>query len=220
MATQIYCYCSVKQSPLCYKNLSQTLGRTHNAATNFRLFHGDKNKKTQVGKLVVRAADILGDFGARDPTAAETESKFGEKVLGEFGTDHKILIPTTPALSLADRPCQPIPSAHPPLSKQEASQLLKKVVGWRIAEVDGGLRLECLWKVKSFAAGMELLKRIALVAEEAEHHPDLHLEGGKSVRAQIWTHSIGGLSMNDFIVAAKIDRIKISDLIPRKRVWA
>ncbi|GLJ20579.1 hypothetical protein SUGI_0374750 [Cryptomeria japonica] len=173
-------------------------------------------------RLVVRAADILGDFGARDPTTAEVESNFGENVVGNFGTDHKILVPNVSALSLAHMTCHPIQSNQPPISRHEATGLLRKVVGWRLNEVDGGLRLECLWKVKSFAAGIALLQRIGSVAEAANHHPDLHLQGGNSftVKAQLWTHSIGGLSINDFIVAAKIDQINISDLVPRKRVWA
>eukprot|EP01018_Ginkgo_biloba_P007493 Gb_11396 [translate_table: standard] len=177
-------------------------------------------KKERSLKLVVRANDILGDIGARDPFPAEVESNFGEKVLGYAGTDHKILIPNASALSLADRFCHPVPSGQPPMSKEEATALLRKVVGWRIEEENDRLMLQCLWKVKDFAAGIELFNRVATVAEAAGHHPDLHLEEGNRVRAQICTHSIGGLSLNDFIVAAKIDQVKTSDLVPRKRVWA
>uniref|UniRef100_A0A0C9S3W0 4a-hydroxytetrahydrobiopterin dehydratase n=1 Tax=Wollemia nobilis TaxID=56998 RepID=A0A0C9S3W0_9CONI len=208
MATQVLCSsCNWQMKKLPLRPTVYKASRSRNLSLK------NKNK----GTLKWGARAILGDFGARDPFPAELESKFGEKVVGDFGTDHKILIPSVAALSLADRPCDPNP---PGLSHEEATALLRKVVGWRIVEGDRGPRLECLWKVKSFSAGMELFRRIAPVAEAANHHPDLHLEGGNSVRAQIWTHSIGGLSINDFIVAAKIDRIKISDLIPRKRVWA
>jgi 4a-hydroxytetrahydrobiopterin dehydratase len=218
---------------LCLVNNTSSLHLIPSAASkvwgrqkaNMSLIRLSSGKKSKVGvklKLVVRAAggDPLGDFGARDPFPAEIESNFGDKVLGNPGTDHKILIPSGLALSLANKPCTPIPSGQPPMSRQEATTLLRKVVGWRIVEDDDGLRLQCLWKVKNFTAGIELMKRIAAVAEAAGHHPDLHLEAGNSVRARIWTHSIGGLSLNDFILAAKMDQINISDLIPRKRAWA
>lgn len=201
---------------------NEVVGRQKPNMSLIRLSSGKKSKVGVKLKLVVRATgrDLLGDFGARDPTQVEIESNFGDKVLGAAGTDHKILIPSGRALSLAEKPCSSIPSGQPPMSRQEATPLLRKVVGWRIVEEDDGLRLQCLWKVKNFTSGIELMKRIASVAEAAGHHPDLHLEAGNSVRAQIWTHSIGGLSLNDFILAAKMDQINISDLIPRKRVWA
>lgn len=218
-------YCS---DILCCANNKSSLHLIPSAAkqkANMSLIRLSSVKKSKVGvklKLVVRAAggDLLGDFGARDPTPGEIESNFGDKVLGAPGTDHKILIPSGAALSLANKPCSPIPSGQPPMSREEATALLRKVVGWRIVEEDNGLRLQCLWKVKNFTAGIELMERIASVAEAAGHHPDLHLEAGNSVRAQIWTHTIGGLSLNDFVLAAKMDQIIISDLIPRKRFWA
>lgn len=213
---------------LCWANNKSSFHAIHSAATqkaNMSLIRLSSGKKNKVGvklKLVTRAAggDLLGDFGARDPFPAEIESNFGEKVLGAPGTEHKILIPSGAALSLANKPCSSISPGQPPMSREEATALLRKVVGWRIVEEDDGLRLQCLWKVKNFTAGIELMERIASVAEAANHHPDLHFEAGNSVRAQIWTHTIGGLSLNDFILAAKMDQINISDLIPRKRFWA
>jgi len=58
-------------------------------------------------------------------------------------------------------------------------------------------------------AGMEFFNQVADVAEEDEHHPDLHIEGYRNVSVELWTHAIGGLSENDFILAAKIDQISI-----------
>jgi 4a-hydroxytetrahydrobiopterin dehydratase len=54
---------------------------------------------------------------------------------------------------------------------------------------------------------MELLNKIAEIAESEQHHPDLHLTGYRHVRVELTTHAIGGLSENDFILAAKIDAI-------------
>ena len=56
---------------------------------------------------------------------------------------------------------------------------------------------------------MQCVYRPADLAEAEGHHPDLHLEGYRSVAIEIWTHAIGGLSENDFILAAKIDRLPI-----------
>ncbi|GMN41095.1 hypothetical protein TIFTF001_010320 [Ficus carica] len=164
--------------------------------------------------------DMLGDFGARDPFPAELESKFGEKVLGNVDTDHKILIPNLAALSLAQQRCEPVSPLQPPLSEDDATKLVKKVVGWRLLNEDGGLKLQCMWKLRGYQCGVELINRIFKVVESTGHFPDLHLEQTNQVRAVLWTSSIGGLSMNDFIVAAKLDEIKTSDLAPKKRVWA
>ncbi|CAN0879535.1 Probable pterin-4-alpha-carbinolamine dehydratase, chloroplastic [Linum grandiflorum] len=165
----------------------------------------------------------LGDFGARDPFPAEIESQFGNKVLGYGDSEHKILIPNISALSLAQLECSPVSPVQPPMSKDDAQKLLKKVVGWRLVEEAGGMKLQCLWKLRDFSSGVELINRIQKVISEgnsAGHFPNLHIEQPNQVRAELWTSSIGGLSMNDFIVAAKIDGIKTSDLAPRKRVWA
>ncbi|KAI3432172.1 uncharacterized protein J3R85_007577 [Psidium guajava] len=176
------------------------------------------------GRLPVRTHamgnDLLGDFGARDPFPEELESGFGDKVLGNVDTDHKILIPVASALSLAQQDCSPVSPLQSPMSLDDAQKLLKKVVGWRLLEEESGLKLQCLWKLRDFKCGVELINRIYNVVEPTGHFPSLHLEQPNQVRAELWTSSIGGLSMNDFIVAAKIDKIKTSDLAPKKRVWA
>ena len=64
--------------------------------------------------------------------------------------------------------------------------------------------------------GLECFKRIATVAEEQNHHPDLHLEGYNQIRIELWTHSAGGLTKSDFIMAAKINGIDMSDLIKKE----
>jgi 4a-hydroxytetrahydrobiopterin dehydratase len=56
---------------------------------------------------------------------------------------------------------------------------------------------------------MRFFEEVAALAEQEGHHPDLHLEGYRNVSIELWTHAIGGLSENDFILAAKIDQIKI-----------
>ena len=57
--------------------------------------------------------------------------------------------------------------------------------------------------------GMKFFNAVAEIAEEDGHHPDLHIVGYRNVSIEIWTHAIGGLSENDFILAAKIDQLPI-----------
>jgi 4a-hydroxytetrahydrobiopterin dehydratase len=78
-----------------------------------------------------------------------------------------------------------------------------------VVERDGHLELTKTFKFKGFLPGVELVDRIAPVAEAEGHHPDLHLTYG-SLRVDLWTHTAGGLTDNDFILAAKIDQIRPS----------
>ncbi|WOL10483.1 hypothetical protein Cni_G19240 [Canna indica] len=171
-------------------------------------------------RTLAQGADLLGDLGARDPFPQEIESNFCENVLGNTDTMHRILIPNISALSLAQMRCEPVSPSQSPISDEDAKKLLKKVVAWRLVDGAGGRRLQCLWKVRDYGCGVELISRIHSVAEAAGHFPNLHLEQPNQVRAELWTPSIGGLSMNDFIVAARIDQIKTLDLLPKKRIWA
>jgi hypothetical protein len=171
-------------------------------------------------------ADLLGDLGARDPFPEEIESQFGEKVLGNVDTLHQILIPTLSALSLASLPLQPDAE---PLSLDDARKLLFKVVGWRLVLSDGDgdeqrpARLQCVWKVRDELCGQELIARINAALDGAGHAPAaLVFEAPNQVTAELSTPSAAGdsLTVNDYIVAARIDKVKTLDLIPKKRAWA
>ncbi|WCJ36390.1 Transcriptional coactivator/pterin dehydratase [Euphorbia peplus] len=190
-----------------------------NLSSNIRRYDNSLMPRARVTIRAMGGGDMLGDFGARDPFPAEVESRFGDKVLGAGDTEHKILIPKT-SFSLAHQQCSPLSPLQRPMSKDDAQQLLKKVIGWRLLDEEDGLKLKCLWKLRDFKCGVELINRIYNTTKDCGHFPDLHLENNNQVRAVLWTASIGGLSMNDFIVAAKLDEIKTSDLAPRKRVWA
>ena len=63
--------------------------------------------------------------------------------------------------------------------------------------------------MKNFLAGLAFFQSVAVIAEDEAHHPDLHLEGYKNLSIEMWTHDIGGLSENDFILAAKINQLPI-----------
>ena len=66
-----------------------------------------------------------------------------------------------------------------------------QVVGWRLVNEEGGQKLRCLWKLRDFKCGVELINRISKVAEAAGHFPNIYLEQPNQVRAELWTTSIG-----------------------------
>lgn len=109
------------------------------------------------------------------------------------------------ASKLAQKKCQPCEGDTKPLSIKEAKELLVQLSGWNLSNDS-----KCLWReyvMKDFRAAVELIQRIAEVAESEDHHPDLYLTSYRKLRIELATHSIGGLSENDFILAAKIDRL-------------
>ncbi len=112
------------------------------------------------------------------------------------------------AAELTHKKCIPCEGGVPPLSTDEVGDLLKAVPEWKVTK--DGKRIRREWKAKNFVAGIEFFDKVAKLAEEEGHHPDLHLEGYRNVAIEVWTHAIGGLSENDFILAAKIDRIPVA----------
>lgn len=103
--------------------------------------------------------------------------------------------------------CVPCEGGVPKLTADEIERQLRLVDGWRVlSEPD---RIRKTWTVKNFMAGMAFFEKVAELAESEGHHPDLHLHGYRNVEIEIWTHAIGGLSLNDFILAARIDELPI-----------
>lgn len=169
-------------------------GKPAAAATRSLLFTTTTaTSKGRSARKVVAMADILGDFGARDPFPEEVASNFGEKTLGNVDTLHRILIPTLSVLSLSRVPLDADPA---PLSEEDARKLLFKVVGWRLLFPSKGdsdvLKLECVWKVRDQACGDELIARIGRALDGAGHAPAaLQFEAPNQVRAQLYTPSVG-----------------------------
>jgi 4a-hydroxytetrahydrobiopterin dehydratase len=108
---------------------------------------------------------------------------------------------------LRGKKCLPCEGGVDPYTPQQAQEQLKQLTGWRLTH--DGQRIRKDWKVKNFMAGIRFFNECARVAEEDNHHPDLHIEGYRNVSVELWTHAIGGLSENDFILAAKIDALPI-----------
>ena len=105
--------------------------------------------------------------------------------------------------SLARERCVEIPAGTPPLNEDETRSLAAAVSDeWQIAA--GEIRRE--FGFRTFNAAFGLATRVALLAEAQNHHPDLEVSWGRLV-VRLSTHSVGGLSRNDFIMAARIDRL-------------
>ena len=115
---------------------------------------------------------------------------------------------STTTEQLTAKKCVPCEGGIPRLTPEQASEMLAAVPGWRIAE--GGERIRREWVVKNFQAGMNFFNAVTELAEAEGHHPDLHLVGYRNVAIELWTHAIGGLSENDFVLAAKIDQVPVA----------
>lgn len=109
---------------------------------------------------------------------------------------------------LAQQHCEPCSRATPPVPADEARQLLRELHGWRLGS--DGKRISREWRLKDFRAALALANAIGELAEQEGHHPDLHLTDYKRLRVELSTHAIRALSRNDFVLAAKIDRLPAS----------
>src|SRR6476660_2618877 len=114
---------------------------------------------------------------------------------------------TTANTDLSQKHCTPCEGETPPLTLREVSEFLPRVPAWKLTA--DGKRIRREWRVKDFATALDFFNRVGQIAEAEDHHPDLHLVGYRNVAIELWTHAIGGLSENDFILAAKIDRLPV-----------
>ena len=103
---------------------------------------------------------------------------------------------------LADKQCVPCRGGVPPVDAGQQAGLLRQLSGWT---VERGHHLSKTYTFPDFAKALAFVNRVAAVAEEQGHHPDMYLAWAK-VRVEIWTHKIDGLTESDFILAAKTDR--------------
>lgn len=115
---------------------------------------------------------------------------------------------TESAAALREKTCQACEGGVPSLSPDESKELLNNVSDWKL--VDNGQKIRRQWTVKNFVAGIDFLNSVAELAEQEGHHPDVHLTGYRNVTVELTTHAVGGLSENDFILAAKIDELPVS----------
>ncbi|HEX7622478.1 MAG TPA: 4a-hydroxytetrahydrobiopterin dehydratase [Anaeromyxobacteraceae bacterium] len=99
--------------------------------------------------------------------------------------------------------CAPCEGGVPAMERTRAEELLGTLEGWDLA----GSRLHRHFRFKDFGGAMRFVNALAALAEQEGHHPDFSLHDWNLVDVTTWTHALGGLSENDFILAGKIDRL-------------
>jgi 4a-hydroxytetrahydrobiopterin dehydratase len=107
---------------------------------------------------------------------------------------------------LAENNCEACRSGAPLATQAEIEEYLSQLSGWRIEVVSGVSCLQKSYKFKNFEQALEFTNKLGAVAEQENHHPAILTEWGK-VTVSWWTHKIGGLHRNDFIMAAKTDAL-------------
>ncbi|MDX1696516.1 MAG: 4a-hydroxytetrahydrobiopterin dehydratase [Ketobacteraceae bacterium] len=107
---------------------------------------------------------------------------------------------------LANETCEACKADAPKVSEEELATLIKDIPDWSTPTKDGVLQLERAFEFKNFKEALAFTNAVGDIAEEAGHHPEILTEWGK-VTVTWWTHKINGLHKNDFIMAAKTDRI-------------
>jgi 4a-hydroxytetrahydrobiopterin dehydratase len=108
-------------------------------------------------------------------------------------------------MELATRKCVPCSRGTPRLAAEEAAALVGQLApGWTVT--DEGTRLRRHFRFRDFAGAMGFVKALAALAEAEQHHPDFCVHY-REVDVVLYTHVIGGLSDNDFVLAAKVDRL-------------
>lgn len=105
---------------------------------------------------------------------------------------------------LSRQKCIPCEGGLAPLTRSQFVHYLDQIPRWAIVD---DKKIERLFQFRNFAEALEFVNRVGVIAENEGHHPDMFLHGWNKVKITLWTHAIGGLSLNDFIVAGKIDEI-------------
>jgi 4a-hydroxytetrahydrobiopterin dehydratase len=106
---------------------------------------------------------------------------------------------------LSDKKCAPCEGGVEPLTREQFSVYLEQVHKWTVVD---DKKLERTFTFKDFAAALEFVNAVGAIAEGEGHHPDIYLFGWNKVKITLFTHAIGGLSINDFSVATKIDKVE------------
>lgn len=110
-------------------------------------------------------------------------------------------------MDLTSIKCVPCQGGEPTLSKEEITKFLGQVEGW-VLENNGAGKIIKVFEFSDFKSAILFINKVADLAEGEGHHPNIYLYEYKKVRIELWTHKIGGLHQNDFIMAAKIDKLE------------
>ncbi|MFL2715254.1 MAG: 4a-hydroxytetrahydrobiopterin dehydratase [Gammaproteobacteria bacterium] len=107
---------------------------------------------------------------------------------------------------LSQSSCEACKVDAPMLSEQEIQELAPQIPSWMIHEEEGIKRLICSFAFSSYEDSVNFTNKVAKLAEEEDHHPEIVLEWG-NVTVSWWSHKIKGLHKNDFICASKTDNL-------------
>jgi len=107
-------------------------------------------------------------------------------------------------MDFTQKKCVPCEAGSPRKTPAEVDEALRSLDGWEAQ--DGKTRIHKQYRFKDFVEAMRFVNALAALAESEGHHPDFIVHWN-TVDVSLWTHAIGGLSENDFIVAAKLDRL-------------
>ena len=107
---------------------------------------------------------------------------------------------------LTQMKCVACRSDSPKVTEEEISEFKPEIPDWNLLEVEGIKRLENKYRFDNFEQALAFTNSVGNIAEEEGHHPAILTEWG-SVKVSWWTHKIKGLHNNDFIMAAKTDRL-------------
>ena len=105
---------------------------------------------------------------------------------------------------LAKKKCAPCEEKTGKLSSEQAQTFVEELDTWKIIDEKF---IEKTIQFKDFASALAFLNRVGEIAEQENHHPDMAIFSWNKLKFTLSTHSIGGLSENDFILAAKIDEL-------------
>ncbi len=176
------------------------------------------NEQQGTNRRMEDLAGLGGDFGARDATAQELESGFNEKSLGNYDTDHVVKIPTgiEDVTDLSRRSCVVLDASDAPCEEKLKLVYQKQVIDWKIRVVDGHEVLRREFRTEGKEKAKELVTRLETVAECEGQRLDCHVEG-PGARVEIYSRAVNGLHQNDFIMAAKLDKLDLSDVVVKKK---
>lgn len=113
-------------------------------------------------------------------------------------------------MDLTKKHCFPCKKGILAFSREKVKKYAKEIRGWKLA----GKKIYKEFKFKDFRGSLNFVKKVARIADKENHHPDIYIFYN-IVELEIWTHAVRGLTENDFILAAKINKVKTHKL-PKK----
>ncbi len=108
--------------------------------------------------------------------------------------------------NLINRECKPCRGDAPTLNQDQITEYLAAVPQWQMIETNGVNKIFQIFKFRNFAESLAFTNQVGELAEDAGHHPDILLQWGR-VTVTWYSHKIGGLRENDFIMAARTDHL-------------